>query len=86
MTRFLVSAAVVRHQSVELPDGQLCAIEMATPAAAFVVMFENGAHREILSIHPDEEMAVHRCKELVALVETGGAQEQGKAEGQRTLQ
>ncbi|MCL7999435.1 hypothetical protein M8994_14390 [Brucella sp. 21LCYQ03] len=86
MSKFLVSSAVVRHQSIELPDGTAIAVQMATPASAFVVVFENGAHREILSIHPDEETAVHRCKELVALVETGGVQEQGEAGGRRTLQ
>ncbi|MEJ5080840.1 hypothetical protein [Ochrobactrum sp. MYb379] len=84
MSRFLVSSAIVRHQSVELPDGQLCAIEMATPAAAFVVMFECGGHREIISLHPDEETAVHRCKELASLLEETGEGEY--AGGGRTLQ
>lgn len=73
--RLYVTAAVIRYQAAELPDGRLIGMEMQQPATGYAVIYECGGSTEVLSIHSEEETAVNRCKVIASHMDarpTGG--------------
>ncbi|MGO1164819.1 hypothetical protein ACTOV4_23490 [Brucella sp. C7-11G] len=86
MSTLIVVPVIVRHQTVELPDGSLIAVQLENPGHGFAVAHQTTGSTQIISLHRSEEEAVHRVKELATLLETSGGEELGKAGGRRTLQ
>ena len=70
--RIFVTPATVRFQGVELPSGQIAAVEMESPSHGFAVLHQIGDAVEILSLHQTEAEAVDRCKEIGSLLDDIG--------------